>query len=219
MTFEDVAKIVLTIITSVGGGGVIVLGLSGWLGKVWASRLMAADQAKHNRELEKLRADLTRENQSLLENERAKFSREIEEWKAELIRANEASLSKLKSDLEIQRHSQIKEYQDKLDIYRTVGDVVSDLLADFDVSKGILSSEQVDKYNRRWMKAYGNLAMLAPQDVMDSFDRLNDYLLGLITDDETYEWAKIRERALEFINNIRKDVGINKSFVEYKGDL
>src|SRR5205085_5792697 len=43
---------------------------------------------------------------------------------------------------------------------RKVGDIVSDLLADFDVNKGNLSPEQVDKYNRRWMKAYGELAML-----------------------------------------------------------
>ncbi len=219
MTFEDVAKIVLTIIASIGGGGLLVLGLSGWLGKVWANRLMAADQANHNRELERLRAELTQTNQILLEAERAKFNRGLEEFKAQLIISNEENLSKLKSELEIQKHSQLKEYQDKLDIYRMVADIVSDLLADFDVSKGILSPEQVDKYNRRWMKAYGNLAMLAPQEVMDSFDRLNDYLLGLITEDEIYEWTKIRERSLEFINSIRKDVGIDKSSVEYKGDL
>jgi hypothetical protein len=219
MTFEDVAKIVLTVIASLGGGGAIVVALSSWLGKVWANRLMAAEQAKHSQDLEKLRAELTQANQILLEAERAKFSRELEEWKAQLIRTNEENLSKLKSDLEIQRHSQIKEYQDKLDIYRKVGDIVSDLLADFDVYKGNLPPEQVDKFNRRWMKAYGELGMLGPQDVMDSFDRLNDYLLGLITGNETYEWSKIRELSLGFINSIRNDVGIDKSSIEYRGDL
>ena len=50
------------VIVSVGGGGLIVASLSAWLGKVWAKRLMAAETARHARDLEALRATLEDRN-------------------------------------------------------------------------------------------------------------------------------------------------------------
>lgn len=49
---------VTVILTALGGGSAIVFALSGWLGKVWAERLMARETAAHTKELESLRADL-----------------------------------------------------------------------------------------------------------------------------------------------------------------
>jgi hypothetical protein len=37
----------LCVIASLGGGGAIVLGFSGWLGKVWAERLMEKERHEH----------------------------------------------------------------------------------------------------------------------------------------------------------------------------
>jgi hypothetical protein len=48
------------VVLSLGGGGVIVLALSSWLGKVWAERILAADRAKYAREIEELRGSLER---------------------------------------------------------------------------------------------------------------------------------------------------------------
>lgn len=39
MNWEEVLKIALTVIASLGGGGAIVFGLSGFLGRVWVDRL------------------------------------------------------------------------------------------------------------------------------------------------------------------------------------
>src|SRR5687767_11304837 len=39
MSWEDVLKVALTVIASLGGGGAIVFGLSGFLGRVWVDRL------------------------------------------------------------------------------------------------------------------------------------------------------------------------------------
>jgi hypothetical protein len=60
-------KIVLGVIGSLGGGGAIVLGLSGWLGKVWAERLMEKERHEHAK---------------VLESDRAKYGKELEELKA-----------------------------------------------------------------------------------------------------------------------------------------
>lgn len=47
MSGYDVLKIVLGVIASLGGGGAIVLLLSGWLGRVWAERLMEKERHAH----------------------------------------------------------------------------------------------------------------------------------------------------------------------------
>ncbi len=58
MTFADALTIVGTTIVSVGGAGAIIFGLSAWLGRVWADRLMTRETAKHAQELEALRSQL-----------------------------------------------------------------------------------------------------------------------------------------------------------------
>ena len=50
------------ILGSVGGGGAIVAGLSSWLGKVWADRLMVKETAKFREDLERLTKQLERKN-------------------------------------------------------------------------------------------------------------------------------------------------------------
>ncbi|HVG31664.1 MAG TPA: hypothetical protein VM911_01230 [Pyrinomonadaceae bacterium] len=92
MNFEDILKIAATIIATLGGAGAIVIGLAGWLGKVWANRLMEADKAKHAHALEELRAELTKNNQSLLEADRAKYNGDLEQLRAKLNLDNQNAL-------------------------------------------------------------------------------------------------------------------------------
>lgn len=58
MDIQLVFQVATAVLFSIGGGGIIVLGLSGWLGKVWAERLMANETQRHRIELEKLRTEL-----------------------------------------------------------------------------------------------------------------------------------------------------------------
>jgi hypothetical protein len=58
-------QVALSVLLSLGGGGLIVMSLSGWLGKVWANRLMQQDMAKHNRDLEELKSKFEAVNQRL----------------------------------------------------------------------------------------------------------------------------------------------------------
>ena len=61
-SWTDILKIVSGVIVALGGGGFIVAGLSSWLGKVWANRLMAEEKAKYEKELERLAKQLERKN-------------------------------------------------------------------------------------------------------------------------------------------------------------
>ena len=58
----ELAEIAASVLVSLGGGGTIVLGLSNWLGRVWAERLMEKEKARYEKELENFKAELTREN-------------------------------------------------------------------------------------------------------------------------------------------------------------
>lgn len=61
---KELFELASVILLSLGGGGVIVFTFSSWLGKVWASRLMAAETAKHSQDLERLREELSRNSES-----------------------------------------------------------------------------------------------------------------------------------------------------------
>ena len=62
ISWTEVLKIALGVIAALGGGGAIVAGLSSWLGKVWADRLMVEEKAKYEKELERLTKQLERKN-------------------------------------------------------------------------------------------------------------------------------------------------------------
>jgi hypothetical protein len=65
MTSSDVWHVALAVLASLGGGGAIVFGLSSWLGKVWATRLLESERAKYAEELERLRSNLEQANRLL----------------------------------------------------------------------------------------------------------------------------------------------------------
>lgn len=186
------------IILSLGGGGAIILGLSNWLGKVWADRLMETERAKHSAALERFRDELRRET--------------------------EKELSAAKNELDIYKEKHLKGYSDKIQIYRLVVDVVSEFLGDLDFVYATAqlppnAAERLDKFNRDRMKAYGYLAMLAPQNVMDAFDALIDHLILVRNGGERYEWQAVRNLAIAMINQVRNDIGMDVTPIQYRGRL
>jgi hypothetical protein len=78
MSFKDILTAVAAFITSVAGAGAIILGVSGWLGKVLADRLMEAERQKHSTQLEQLRSDLKKQQDSELEQLRLLHTSEID---------------------------------------------------------------------------------------------------------------------------------------------
>jgi len=183
------------IIASLGGSGVIILGLSDRLGKIWADRLMAKEKANHERELEQLRVKLQKESQQYL--------------------------AELNSEIDIYKQTHLREHSDKLAIYRATMDLVATMLAKVEMivlrNKQGLSPEEQEKFETERLKIYGYLAMLAPQEVMDANDAFIDQLLAIVFDGDTTTWEVIRVKALNLTNAMRQDIGIDKSDVSYNG--
>ena len=160
------------ILFSIGSAGGIIFALSSWLGKVWATRLLA---------------------------------KEI-------------------NDLAILKETYLKEHGEKIDAYKSVVDVVSKILADLDKWKlGDLSPEKGKEafhtFNEQRLRVYGYLGMIAPQSVMDAQDALMGKILLIASGHENYDWSEIRALALVLINEIRKDVAIDKSSISYNGNM
>lgn len=65
MAPSDYWNVAAAVIVSLGGGGAIVLALSSFLGKVWASRILEAERAKYAKDLESTRATYAGELEQL----------------------------------------------------------------------------------------------------------------------------------------------------------
>lgn len=46
MNIDDILKIAGLILASFGGGAVIIIGLSSWLGNLWAKRILQSERAE-----------------------------------------------------------------------------------------------------------------------------------------------------------------------------
>ena len=60
MSIDEIFKISGAILGSVGGAAVIIVGLSSWLGKVWANRILEKDKLAYSSELERIKNKLHR---------------------------------------------------------------------------------------------------------------------------------------------------------------
>ncbi|MFV2016593.1 MAG: hypothetical protein ACC656_14280 [Candidatus Heimdallarchaeota archaeon] len=133
-------------------------------------------------------------------------------------------LEKTKRDLDVVKETILKFQNDKILTYRAVIDVISRLLASFDTNSHSrlgpkVADERFDEFNEQRIKMYGYLAMLAPQAVMDTQDKLMDHLFKIYNNKISYEWNEVRSLAIKFLNEIRNDIGIDKNPISYNGEL
>jgi hypothetical protein len=133
-------------------------------------------------------------------------------------------LEKAKRDLDVIKETTLRFQNDKILTYRAVVDIVARFLASLDSRHlGTLQptemTARIDELNEQRIRVYGYLAMFAPQAVMDAQDMLMDHLLTIFQGSVPYEWKKVRELAINFLNEVRKDIGIDKNPIGYNGEL
>ncbi len=51
-------QVAFAVLASLGGGGLLVLALSSWLGKVWANRILESDRRRYSEQLERVHGQL-----------------------------------------------------------------------------------------------------------------------------------------------------------------
>jgi len=193
----DVFETALAVIASVGGGGLIVYRLSGWLGRVWAERLMERERQQFREDLERLRADLAQRNATALEAVHT-------EW--ELLKGKLAGA-----------------HTEKIALYRMVTDLIAPMVADLAFAQqGVrLTPEEaaarITAFEKSRLRAYGYLAMFAPQEVMDAHDAVIDYVQATVEGSLSFDFVKLRTLAIGMLNAIRVDLGIDPRTIQYRG--
>lgn len=75
-----VFSVATAVLASVGGAGLLLIALSSWLARVWASRILEREKADLTRSIEVTKADLTRS----IESDKATLSAFLEEHRSEL---------------------------------------------------------------------------------------------------------------------------------------
>lgn len=198
-----------SVIVALGGGGAIVAALSNWLGKVWAERIMAIERDKHDRSLAKLRADLEKQNADALEDLKAR---------------NAQNLQRLSAILELEKGKLAGAHTEKLTIYRSVIELTVEIIMVRQlVQAGV---HQVDplrdpdtwtRFERARLVAHGQLAIFAPQSVLDAYSELSDYFLDVADGAAQFDFRRVRELAFVMLNRIRQDLNIDPSPVAYRG--
>ena len=69
MEINSIINIASAVVLSIGSSSLIIIGLSSWLGKVWAARILEKDKLKYKSEFEKIKSS---------------YEKEIENYKSEL---------------------------------------------------------------------------------------------------------------------------------------
>ncbi|MDP4076269.1 hypothetical protein [Acidovorax sp. A1169] len=179
-----------------GGGAVIVLALSAWLGKLWADRLMASEQAAHAERLKGLEANLRHQV--------------------------DASLALVKTQLDLQRGKHEKAHADKLACYDAAVHRMAKL---FEAMNGIAANptagqifaEAFAEFEAFRFEIYGRMALVAPQPVLDAYDALVNHLLDGLETRGVPDVFKTRQLSLNWINAARLDLGVDPAPIEFRG--
>lgn len=192
MSWDEVFKLVGASMFSVVSAGTVITALASWLGKVWAERILA-------RETNELKRQLSESQHRL-----------------------DISLKQAEREFDLLKESRSRVYNDKISIYRGIVDLVAKVLASFDaMKKSGASTEEValllQGFNEQRLRLYGYTGMFAPQAVMDAQDAVIDHLLLVANRSVPYVWSDVRNLALSFLNEVRRDVGLDKSSIVYNG--
>jgi len=197
MHISEILSIAAALLASLGGGGAIVLGMSAWLGKVWAERLMQKEKARHDQELEEFRAKAVQK----LAEDKARYERELENFKSHLDRENKRA------------H---QTFEERITFYKEAMAPVIDLITEFTRNAGTLEHTAWVEFEKKRLTTSIQFAMFAPVDVSQAYDTLIDYIFNCSENKSHYSWQVLRKHAYEVANAIRKDVGATGE-ATYKG--
>lgn len=122
MDWESIFKISTGFLASVGSAGVIIFGLSSWLGKVWAQRILDEERHKLAEGLEATKADLELAKNKLINHHTDKtvIYRMVMDTVSEMLAAFDAHYSRTLSPEEA-KHALESFNKDRLKLYGYLG--------------------------------------------------------------------------------------------------
>lgn len=195
---SELLKITALVITSLGGGGAVVFGLSNWLGKVWADRLMQKERAAYEREIENFKAKALQS----LEQEKAHYQHDLEEFKAQLSRDGERSTQTLR---------------ERVALYKQCCEPALELIMSGMDDKGAINEGAMLEFERKRLVTAATLGMFAPLPVFEAYNDTIEYIQDCFEKKRQFDFSEFRRLGFLFLNAIRRDLGINNEDLIYRG--
>ncbi len=92
MNIEEVFKVALAVIGSLGGGALIVAAFANWLGGIWAKKMLQNERALHSEKLENLKKelDIIKEKDLTRHHDKLLIYRDVVHMVCEILRELEA---------------------------------------------------------------------------------------------------------------------------------
>ena len=109
---------------------------------------------------------------------------------------------------EISNKKNMREFQDKLAIYRMIIDLIADFLNDVAIyiENGTpISQEKLYNFNNLRMRTFGYLCIYADQKAIDAHEDLIEYIYEVLEEKRKGEWSEVRGRVLNLLNAFRVD--------------
>ena len=106
-------------------------------------------------------------------------------------------------------------YQQKIELYKVVANPLIEIVAL--ISKNGLTQEHVNEFDRQRLHVTAQLALFAPQNVFNAFNEMIDYMYNSL-ENRNYSFHEFRVKALAYLSEMRKDIGIYNDDVTYNGD-
>jgi len=108
-------------------------------------------------------------------------------------------------------------YKEKIDLYKEISQPIVELIVEIEHNQSI-AMESLKAFERKRLMITAQLTMFAPDYVYHSYNRLIDYLYNSFEGKEEYSFEQFREIAMQFLSDIRKDIGIYKDDIVYAGN-
>jgi hypothetical protein len=156
-----------------------------------------------------------------MQKERHEYAIQLEHLRDALRRTSEEQLASLKLQLDIARETYLREHLDRVIIYRAAVDPIVEIVGKIEMilqnRRGSLAPDELYDFEVKRLRAYTYPAMHAPQSVMDAYDAVVDLVLAVIHDNQMPTCGQLRDLALKFLNEVRKDIGIRPDPITYGG--
>jgi hypothetical protein len=188
MTFTDLLQLSAAVLASVGGAGAIIFGLSSWLGKVWAERLLSKEKQKYAEDLESFKSRLTLSAESYkvkLKKSEFIFSREFDAASA---------LVSLIRDISPQVTRPEMEWYDACDEMATAFDSIEKRLHEYLRSHGAIVPDEVRELVSRAFGLASHNKFSDGPDVSSEANEAAKKLFEALTSAETKMVTQVRSQ-------------------------
>ena len=184
-----VAETVKAVVFQLGGWGLLVLTLFGILGKIWVDRAIQQERTRNDQKLIEVESKLRREDNS--------------------------HLAKLQPEIDLLKDKESRLHNDKLAIYRELSKLIVSLIVDIEFNND--PKKNLQQHEQRRLEIFAYMAMVAPQSVLTKYFKLEEHLFEVMGTKRKFSFSEMRALALNLLNEIRIDVGLDKSPVTYDG--